>query len=264
MKSIIYLLTLVGLFLMSSCISSKKSVYVGNMVPDSVYIATQAKPLSVQPGDRLQIVVGARNAELATPFNNTAGAAKVDEKGQVSTVAEQRASHGYLVDENGHIAFPILGDLIVGGRSLPQVKTLIENQLVEQKLLVQPNVTVELENLKVNVIGEVVKVGVVDVPDGRVTLFDAIAKAGGLTVNGSPTEVTVIREENGQRKMISNNLESSDVFESAGYFLQQNDIVYVKPKGRRMSPNEEANFRYVSVGVGLLSLVLTFVNLLVK
>ncbi|GAA4168120.1 polysaccharide biosynthesis/export family protein [Sphingobacterium ginsenosidimutans] len=264
MKRIIYLFTLMGLFLISSCISSKKSVYVGNMVPDSIYLAKQAMPLLAQTGDRLRIVISARNAELAAPFNNVGGSSKVDERGQVSSSGSQELARGYLVDQQGQISFPVLGNVLVGGHSLADVKALIEEKLVEQRLLQQPSATVELENLKINVIGEVTRVGVVDVPDGRITLFDAIAKAGGLTVNGSPTDVTIIREEDGHRRLIAANLESQEVFESAGYYLQQNDIVYVKPKGRRMSPNEEANFRYVSVGVGLLSLVLTFVNLLVK
>lgn len=252
-----------GIALLSSCMAPKKIVYVSDMQPDSLYNMPEVPALRVQKNDRLSILVSAKNPELAAPFNVGVGAYKVNEDGSVSTtnVAASNAQ-GYLVDQQGQIDFPVLGTLDVLGLTLQEVRDRVRDRLVDQELLKDPIVKVEMLNLKVSVVGAVVRSQVLQVPDARITLLEAIAQSGGLGSNAAPDRVTVIREENGVRKRIVNNIESKELFDSPAYYLQQNDIVFVEGRSAENTPREERNWRYFSSAMGAVTFILTVVNFL--
>lgn len=247
--------------LASSCITSKKVVYVNDMLPDSTYHAIAAPALRIQQSDRLSIVVSAKTPELAIPFNQGLGEYQVNEQGGISSSSSSVAGNkGYLVDDQGKIEFPILGEFLVAGKTIDQVREMIKNKLISEKLISDPIIKVELLNLKITMLGEVQSVGVLTVPDSRITLLDAIARSGGLTTNAEASKISVIREENGVRKLYTQDIQSTDIFNSPTYYLQQNDIVYVEPIGAVLTPRAQNNWRYISTGVGLLATVFTILN----
>lgn len=248
--------------LLNACIVGRKVVYVHDLRPDTTYQVLNPPDLQIQPSDRLGITISSRTPELAAPFNPGTGS-QLNERGEISgSSAGAGDGRGYLVDGAGEIEFPILGNLQVEGKTLNEAKNLIKQRLIGDKLISDPIVKVELLNLKINMLGEINRVGVLSVPDGRITLLEAIAQAGGLTTNAATDRITVIRQENGQRTMVVNNIESKDIFNSPGYYLQQNDIVYIEPRGAQLSQKEENNWRYVSTGVGLLATIFTILNFL--
>ena len=248
---------------LNSCIVSKKVVYVEDMKADSTYAVVDAHPLRVQKGDRLSIVVRSKTPELAAPFNMDHIGYTVNERGDVNTsTASAAVERGYLVDKDGDIDFPVLGNLHLADLSLEEVKALITNAIINQQLINDPIVKVDLLNLKINVMGEIMNVGLLDVPEGKITLFDAISRSGGLTTNGAENEIVVIRESNGQRLKMVNDLKSQEIFNAPSYHLQQNDIVYVMPKAGRYTPKQEMGFRYTSIGLSIVTMLLTVFTLL--
>lgn len=248
---------------LNACLVSKKVVYVKDMQVDVPYDVATAPPLRIQKNDRLSIQVTAKNPELAVPFNVSGGVYSVTEKGNVDALrSEVNTERGYLVDQQGLITFPVLGTLKVEGLSLEALKNLIREQLIDRKLISDPVINVELLNLKVMMMGEVSGKGIISAPDGRLTLLEAITRSGGLTNNAMEDEVMVIREENGVRKMYANNIEKTDIFNSPTYYLQQNDIVYVKPKSAETTPREQMTWRYIGLTTGLVSLIVSFWALL--
>src|SRR5690606_16672026 len=110
--------------------------------------------------------------------------------------------------------------------SLDGVRDFLKDQLEKRNLLSSPVVKIELLNLKVLVMGEAGN-SIINAPDGRLTLLEAITQSGGLTRNAATDRISVIREENGIRKIYYNDIESKSIFDSPTYYLQQNDIVYV-------------------------------------
>ena len=88
--------------------------------------------------------------------------------------------------------------------------------------------------------------GTFSVDDDRVTLLDAIAKAGDLSSRARVDRVAVIREVGDSRQMFMHDLRSTDLFESPCFYLQQNDIVYVEPKYKEKD-NEERGLRYTTL-----------------
>ncbi len=251
------------MLLLNSCVVSKKIVYVKDMLPDTTYKVIMAPALRIQKNDRLSIVVGAKNPELAVPFNQGMLIYQLDDQGNIPVSSSSSMNtQGYLVDDNGEIEFPVLGTLRVERKTMDDVKNMIKQRLISQKLISDPMIKIELLNLKINMIGEVNKVGVLNVTDPRITLLEAISRSGGLTVNAAADRITVIREENGVRRIVINDIQSKEIFNSPTFYLQQNDIVYIEPRDAQSTPKVQNSWRYISTGVGLVATVFTILNLL--
>lgn len=254
---------LMGIMLITSC-KTTKIVMVKDMEADVAYQIKDIKPLAIQKGDRLSINISSKNPELAVPFNEGTGSYQINNQGTVEsnrTNTTSTVGKGYLVNQNGYIDFPILGEIPVAGLTLENIKEYIQNKLIENKYISDPMIKIELLNLKINVMGEVVSVGTFDVPDGQINLLEAISKAGGLTRNAAPDKIVVIREQNGERKMIVNDIESKSLFDSPVYHLQQNDIIYVTPKAAQLNSEQDLTFRYVTIGMSLISIILSVLTL---
>ena len=83
---------------------------------------------------------------------------------------------------------------------------------------------VEFANLAFTVLGEVKSAGAYSLDRDRLTLLGGrLGLAGDLTIYGKRDGVWVIREEDGQRKMIKVDLRSMDFLKSPAYYVQQND-----------------------------------------
>lgn len=256
-------MALICLLCFHSCLIPKKVVYVKDMIIDSAYLTQPVPPLRIQNSDRLSIQVSSKNPELAAPFNLSSGGYLVDDQGNVS-MKTASVTNNYLVGNDGTIDFPILGSINVEGKTTDAISQDIESRLIGESLINDPLVKVDLLNLKITMMGEVGGVGTMNVPEGRITLMEAISDAGGLTTNALADQVIVIREENGMRKMYVNNIEETEVFNSPTYYLQQNDIVYVKPKAAKRSPREDQNWRYITMGTSLITLTFTLIALFTK
>ncbi|PVH25821.1 polysaccharide biosynthesis/export family protein [Sphingobacterium corticibacter] len=261
MKKLLFFTALISLFSLHSCIVSKKIVYVKDMKEGVAYPTVAAAPIRIQQNDRLSITVSSKNPELAAPFNLDIGNYGIDPDGQANIRGGQ-SNNTFLVDTDGRIDYPIIGSLSVEGLTIDGVRDLIWENLVSKKLIAEPIVKVELINVKITMMGEVRSVGILDIPDTRVTLLDALARSGGLTSNAVPSKVSVIREENGVRKMYMNDVESTNLFNSPTFFLQQNDIVYVHPKGPIPSAREDNTIRYLGLFTGVASMIISILILI--
>lgn len=254
-------LLLAGVLLLNSCITGKKVIYVEDMLADTIYTALKPSTLKIQKNDRLNIWVSARTPELAVPFNQGGAGISVRPTGDVVNSSGGATQHGaYLVDENGNIEFPILGTIKVEGMSTMQARDYLKKQLMDEQLIAEPIVKVEMTNLSVSVVGEVRSQKIISSPDSRLTILSAIAAANGITKDANPNRVHVIREENGQRKIYTHDIESKDIFDSPGYYLQQNDIVYVEAKAAELDSGQQLGWRIVTTSFGLVAAVFSIIN----
>ena len=252
MKRQTVLLGLLAVLLLASCASRKNFVYLKDMEMGVGYPFDDAYEAVVHKDDRLSITVSCKNPELAIPFNIYGGTFKVESDGNVTADASTQVNEkGYRVDVEGNIDFPILGKLHVEGLKVSEVINLIKRRLIEGNYMKDPLVAVEFLNFKYTVWGAVANNGTFTADGDRVTLIEAIAKAGDLSAKARIDRVAVIREVGGERKMFMHDLRTKDIFESPCYYLQQNDIVYVEPKYRKKD-NEDRGWQ---IGTMLLSIV---------
>ena len=244
--------------LCTSCASSKKVVYLQDVVPLKQQDIEQKYEVYVHNDDLLAIMVNSKNPELALPFNMPMISYQIG-----SQSAPQQRVLGYLVDTNGEIDFPILGKMHVAGLTRLQLTELIKQRLTEEDLIKDPVVTVQFLNYKVSVMGEVNRPGSFNISGDRITLLEALSMAGDLTIYGRRDRVAVIRENDGQRTILYHDLRSSDVFNSPCYYLQQNDIVYVEPNNSKAGQSEINQNKSVGVWLSAGSILVSIVSLIV-
>lgn len=244
--------------LCTSCASSKKVVYLQDVVPLKQQVIEQKYEVYIHNDDLLAIMVNSKNPELALPFNMPMVTYQLgSERG-----GQQRVL-GYLVDTNGDIDFPILGKLHVVGLTRLQLTDLIKQRLIEEDLIKDPIVTVQFLNYKVAVMGEVNRPGSFNISGDRITLLEALSMAGDLTIYGRRDRVAVIREKDGKRTILFHDLRSADIFNSPCYYLQQNDIVYVEPNKAKAGQSEINQNKAVGVWLSAASILVSIASLIV-
>ena len=212
----------------------------------------------IHKDDLLAIIVNSKDPELALPFNMPLITYQIGNQ----NIGQQRLV-GYLVNQDGNIDFPILGEIHVEGLTRMQVTELIKKKLISEELIKDPIVTVQFLNFKVSVIGEVGRPGTFDISGDRITLLEALSMAGDLTIYGRRDRVAVIREKDGKRSILYHDLRSSDIFQSPCYYLQQNDIVYVEPNNAKTGQSRINSNNSASVWLSSVSVLASITSLLV-
>lgn len=249
--------------LLASCSSKtyQKINYLQDVQADTTISMQTHEGILVQPQDMISIVVTSRSAELAAPFN----LANVSYQAGAETTGGQYRLMGYVVNKEGNIDFPVLGEIEVAGLSRWEVSRKVKTMLQEKGLLKDPIVTVEFMNFKISVMGEVNHPGSYAVTGDKINLLEAISLAGDLTIFGKRNNVRIVREENGQRKIYVVDLRRSDLFTSPAYYLRQNDEVYVEPNRVRagQSTLNENSFKSTSFWISVGSFLVTIANLII-
>ena len=216
----------------------------------------------IQPKDLLSITVNTSDPQAAAPFNLTMQTSINVAQANSTYVTSQPTLQQYLVNNEGEIDFPVIGKLKIGGLTKTAAEKLVREQL-RPYLKETPIVTVRMSNYKISVIGEVNHPGTFTINNEKVNLFEALAMAGDMTVYGIRSNVKLIREDNnGQRNIISLNLNEQNILHSPYYYLQQNDILYVTPnktkaKNASISNSTTIWFSVVGTLVSLASLIVT-------
>jgi polysaccharide biosynthesis/export protein len=250
---------------MVSCSSQKKIKYFQD-IPDSGKLKTIVNanytPPTIQVDDIITVIV-----ETVDPANTAVinlGNIPVASTGtslggsnSLSSLAgsSQQATSGYLVDKDGYITVPILGKMKLSGYTTSEATDIVRN--VALKYYKDPTVIVRYANFKISVTGEVLKPGVYVMPNEKVSILDAIAVAGDLTVFGKRENVLLIRENpDGTKTPYRINLKKSDIMSAPYYYLRQNDIIYVEPRKAKSDATDAAQQKYVTIAGALLSIIL--------
>lgn len=252
--------------LMSSCISNKKMIYLQGAtqtyaVPQEIEDNFE---LQVQPDDQLAISVASKDNELITSFNNNTliGGGNNSQTG-TNTINVSSGVSYFQVDKNGNIEFPIFGTLHVGGMTTRQISQMVQKRMVDEGYINDAVVNTKIMSFKVTILGDVKNPGTQTYQGERLTILEALGKAGDLTNSAYRDNVLVVREENGKRKTYEVNLlDNQSVFNSPAYYLQQNDVVYVQPnKSQRVKGS--TSYTWLSVGSTVVGMVVSIVSLIV-
>ena len=107
-------------------------------------------------------------------------------------------------------------------------------------------------------LGEVVKPGMIQATGERLTILEALAMCGDITIDGQRENVTVVRSKKGIATPITIDLTKKTLFDSEVYYLQSNDIVYIEPnKFKKRKANLDENWpKYAVFGVALTAAVI--------
>jgi polysaccharide biosynthesis/export protein len=214
-----------------SCISTRKTVYFYNVKDTTYYQTEEENDAVIHKNDILSISISSLNPEASAIFNTTNNFVI----SSTTAAGSSAQAAGYLVNTDGDIELPILGNIKAAGITKKQLKDNITKTILEKKLLINPIVNIRHLNFEVTVIGEVGKPTVITVPSEKISLIKAIGLAGDLTIYGRRDNVLLIREEDGKKKIRHINLNSSSFFSSPYYYLRPNDVVYVEPNKAKVA-----------------------------
>lgn len=249
-------------FFFSACQSYKKVPYLQDAgVVKDINQQENLYDAKIMPKDLLTIVVSCTSPELAVPFNLTVAGPGSVAIGNTQLTA-QPVLQPYLVDNEGKINFPVLGELKVGGLTKKEAEQLIVEKL-KPYIKESPIVTVRMVNYKISVLGEVARPGTFTISNEKVNLLEALAMAGDMTVWGVRDNVKLIREgADGKQEIVTLDLNKAETILSPYYWLQQNDIVYVTPNKAKARNSDIGNstslwFSATSILVSLASLLVT-------
>ena len=257
MKRLLFLFAITFVVLLSSCGTQRELVYISDAERDSAQQILNIYAHTIHPGDLLYIYVNSEIMESVIPFNqethieaveanrrNMAGIGGERMKDTYERRMNRRVT-GYLVDEQGFITFPVLGKLNVAGIQHDSLELLIQDRLIKGEYVTDPVVTVSPMNFRVSVIGEVNRPRELHITGERLTIFEALAMCGDITMYGQRDKVVVLREKNDAVIPIEIDLTKKTLFDSEAYYLQQNDIVYIEPNDKRKKrANYDPTLRY--------------------
>ena len=262
----VYLACVLCLGMTTSCISNKKMIYLQGAtqqyaLPQEIMDYTE---LQVQPDDQLAISVASTAVELLARFNNNTliGGGNNSQTG-TNTVNVSSGVSYFRVNKDGNIEFPIFGTIHVGGMTTGEISAMIQKRMIDEGYINDAVVNTKIMSFKVTVMGDVKNPGTQTYQGERLTILEALGKAGDLTNSAYRNNVLVIREENGQRKAYEVNLlDNQAVFNSPAYYLQQNDVIYVQPnKSQRVKGS--TSYTWLSVGSTVVGMVVSIVSLIV-
>ena len=234
------------LILPLSCASPSKIGYLRDLEYNDPMEARPAPELRLKVDDRISIQVFSEEVELAAPFNAVLPRGGSDVGSLLGST--------YGVDASGNIDFPVLGTLHVEGKTLDEVEKEIAAEIIRRGYIKEPVVKVELENFTITVLGEKTST-IMPIEGNSINIFQVIASTGGTVETDKIPDIMVIRTEKGKRTAYTINLQTKDLYDSPVYWLQQNDMVYIKPRGLRLSSGGDLFLKIFSPAVAALSSV---------
>lgn len=263
------ILFLVVVCALGSCTSYKQVPYIQNS--DELAEMETVQELydaRIMPKDLLTITVNSDDVATAAPFNltvQTPATANLSTRSMGMTT--QPALMSYLVDNDGNIDFPSIGQVHVGGLTKSEAEEELRKRLqpyfkTGKKFIVN----VRMTNYKISVLGEVTRPNTYTISNEKVNVFEALALAGDLTIYGRRDGVKLIRENIDGRKEVANlNLNDATIINSPYYYLQQNDVLYVEPNKAKAKNSDIGNsttlwFSATSIMISLTSLLYNILN----
>ena len=223
------------LLLLYSCTPMSKITYLNQDEKSEWDISPVPPKHHLEIGDVLIVKVISRNEESNELFNIH----NSNSGNNAATTAANLYINGFTLSQEGTIDIPNVGKIFLLNQTLDQAKETILKKA--EDYLINPFVVVKLANFEFTILGEVNNPGNYPVYKEEITIYDAIAMAGGITDFGNLTKVKIIRSDKNKKQIFDIDITGANTISSDFYYLRNNDLIYVKPlkyKGFRKSQSQ--------------------------
>ena len=250
----IFILLFFAGYFFNSCVPSKDIIYLQGKenVENTPVAAIPYKPYRLQVSDVLSVTVSAIDSKLVEIFNqNTTNTPNISN--------ELLYFKGYSIDDHGNIRLPILGEVNVLALTTDEVRQKIESLLLKDHFNKEAGifVSVKLAGFRYTINGEVAAPGTKVLNQDKVSVLDAVANAGDITVVGNRKDVMIIRQFPQGVQTFSIDLTNYNALQSPYFYLQPNDYVYVKPLKQKTWGTGTTGIQSLGTIITILSLVTT-------
>lgn len=243
--------------LLSSCVTARKVNYMQE--PDR-QIPSYADTLSFEDyelriGDRMYIYVYSLDENITKMYNAGGSGSLIRQQMIQGNMSGSYDLYTYLVDDNGNIEFPTIGEIPVRGLTTREVKRKLEEEL--SKLLQEipgystVSVEVNIVNRTFSIIGA--QSGRYVINKEKMTIFEALAMAGDLGEFNSRKEIKLVREKEGKTTIKTFDVRSKDIVNSEYYYIEPNDIIYI-----RQIPGYSFGINSASTALGICATTISF------
>lgn len=210
-----------SIIVLSSCASKNSIIYLNSEDKNKFDVDYLEYRLNVDDVLKIDIeTLDPQPIELPTSYN--------------TPTKEVMIYNGFQVDLNGYIDYPKIGKIMVLNKTIDELKTLIQNSLIELKLYTNPSVAIKLLNSHVTILGEVNNPGRKEYYQNNINILEAISMAGDLTINGKRNDIKLIRQDRNQNIIAKIDLTDSKLLESPFFQLYSGDIIIVNPNSSRI------------------------------
>ena len=243
-----------------SCVPNKDLIYLqGKPIAKKDVYKLNNIPYKLQVGDVLSIDIKAKDERSVALFNKSKSSNQnTNSQNQVANLQT-----GYSVDRHGNIRIPYIGELNVLGYTTKEVRLKLEKSLL-QYLKNEDDlfVTVALAGIKFTIFGEVASPGTKVINQNNVTIIEAIANSGDITVTGNRKKVEIIRTSASGTKKMMIDLTKIDALDSDAYYIQPNDMIYVIPLKQKAWGTGTTGLQSLTTFVSIFTLVTSTILLI--
>jgi len=228
MKFSYLLLFLMVAVFTTSCVSTKQLTYLQEDPSKTDTLAILRKrqePYRLQINDLLSIRVKALDQETVGIFN------PISDANPNATGEERLYYDGFVVNDHGNIRIPSLGEVNVLGYTVDEVREMLEARLLKDYFKEEANVfvTVKLAGIRYTINGEIGSPGSNIIYRDQLSIMEAIANSGDITITGDRKNVVVIRQYPAGQKVHHIDLTSIEAMNSPYYNVKPNDLILINP-----------------------------------
>lgn len=185
----------------------------------------------LQINDILDVRISSLNQDVNAIFNASTAGTMQFAQATAQTGGDLFYITGYSLDLDGNIDIPFVGKVKVLGLTLDEAHSAVDAKVAE--LFTNYHLKIRLGGVRFSALGEFNRPGKQVVMQNQLTIFEAIALAGDLTTVADRSEIKLIRQKPEGTHIYNINLLSPDIIASPFYFVQPNDVIYVKPLKQR-------------------------------
>lgn len=241
-------LTFFTLLLLASCGSYKKNImFKANEHTQPEVFKREAagaeKNYVIQKNDLLTISVFSNKGERIIDPNP-----ELSNSNLANINNQQVQQFNYLVELNGVVKFPVIGEVKVEGLTLRQAEEMTQKEYA--KYFKEPFTVINFVNKRVTVLGAPGGL-VIPLTNQNVTVVEVLAMARGLSNDAKADNIKLIRGEHVYQLDFS----TIEGYQKSNMLVEPGDIIYVEPIRRPFVEGLRDNFIVVSLVVSLTTLL---------
>lgn len=165
---------------------------------------------------------------------------------------------GYLIKKNGCIDLPVIGEVKMAGYSIQEAREELQRQINDY--IKGAVVDVRLLSYYITMMGEFNRPGTYAFMRREINVMDAIGKAGDIAIFGDRRSVLIIRKNGDFTETMEIDLTKSDFYNSPYFWLQPNDVVYIKPLRSKMVSVNSTTLTLILTSLTTLIVLLTYIQ----
>lgn len=243
-----------------SCISTKQLTYLqedSNKVDSLIAINKKQDPYRIQINDLLSIRIKSLDQNLVGMFN------PINDENPNATGEERLYYDGFMVDVHGNIRVPTLGNVNVLGYTVEEVRENLEKELLKTYFKAEANifVTVKLAGIRYTITGEIGSPGSNIIYREQLSIMEAIANSGDITLTGNRKDVVIVRQYPHGQRVHHIDLTTIDALKSPFYYVKPNDLILVNPLPQKAIGTGTTALQSITTIASILSLLTTTILL---